>query len=73
MRSCSWRRAAPTEIAEKLFISVKTVQNHVQNILSKLQLKKRYELMRYALQRGLDGTPDWTPGTIPALESESPL
>jgi DNA-binding NarL/FixJ family response regulator len=46
------------EIAEKLFISVKTVQNHVQNILSKLQLKKRYELMRYALQRGLDRTPD---------------
>ena len=46
------------EIAEKLFISIKTVQNHVQNILSKLQLKKRYELMRYALQRGLDRTPD---------------
>ena len=46
------------EIAEKLFISVKTVQNHVQNILSKLQLKKRYELMRYSLQRGLDRTPD---------------
>jgi DNA-binding NarL/FixJ family response regulator len=46
------------EIAEKLFISVKTVQNHVQNILSKLRLKKRYELMRYALQRGLDRTPD---------------
>jgi DNA-binding NarL/FixJ family response regulator len=42
------------EIAEKLFISVKTVQNHVQNILTKLQLSKRYELMRYAIQRGLD-------------------
>jgi DNA-binding NarL/FixJ family response regulator len=46
------------EIGEKLFISTKTVQNHVQNILSKLQLRKRYELMRYALQRGLDQTPD---------------
>lgn len=42
------------EIAGKLVISVKTVQNHVQNILTKLQLSKRYELMRYAIQRGLD-------------------
>lgn len=46
------------EIAEKLFLSIKTVQNHVQNILAKLQLHKRYELMRYAIQRGLDKTPD---------------
>jgi DNA-binding NarL/FixJ family response regulator len=46
------------EIGEKLFISTKTVQNHVQNILTKLQLKKRYELMRYAIQRGLDRTPE---------------
>lgn len=42
------------QIAEKLFISVKTVQNHVQNILSKLHLSRRYELMRYALKKGLD-------------------
>ncbi len=46
------------EIAEKLFISVKTVQNHVQNILTKLQLRKRYELMRYAIQKGLDRGPE---------------
>ncbi len=46
------------EIAEKLFISHKTVQNHVQNILKKLQLRKRYELMRYAIQRGLDRAAD---------------
>jgi DNA-binding NarL/FixJ family response regulator len=46
------------EIAEQLFVSVKTVQNHVQNILTKLQLRKRYELMRYAIQRGLDRAPD---------------
>jgi DNA-binding NarL/FixJ family response regulator len=46
------------EIAEQLFISVKTVQNHVQNILTKLQLRKRYELMRYAIQRGLDRAAD---------------
>ena len=42
------------EIAERLFVSPKTVQNHVQNILTKLQLHRRYELMRYAIQRGLD-------------------
>lgn len=46
------------EIAEKLYISVKTVQNHVQNILTKLHLRKRYELMRYAIQRGLDRIPE---------------
>jgi DNA-binding NarL/FixJ family response regulator len=46
------------EIGEKLFISTKTVQNHVQNILTKLQLRKRYELMRYAIQKGLDRTPE---------------
>jgi DNA-binding NarL/FixJ family response regulator len=46
------------EIAERLFISQKTVQNHVQNILAKLQLRKRYELMRYAIQRGLDRSPE---------------
>ena len=46
------------EIGEKLFISTKTVQNHVQNILTKLQLKRRYELMRYAIQKGLDRLPE---------------
>ena len=46
------------EIGEKLFISTKTVQNHVQNILTKLQLKRRYELMRYAIQKGLDRIPE---------------
>jgi DNA-binding NarL/FixJ family response regulator len=42
------------EIAERLFISVRTAQNHVQNILTKLQLRRRYDLMRYAIERGLD-------------------
>jgi DNA-binding NarL/FixJ family response regulator len=46
------------EIGERLFISTKTVQNHVQNILTKLQLHKRYELMRYAIRRGLDRLPE---------------
>src|SRR5437867_2290775 len=42
------------EIGQQLYISPKTVRNHVQNILRKLQLGKRYELMRYAIERGLD-------------------
>lgn len=46
------------EIGEKLFVSTKTVQNHVQNILTKLQLHRRYELMRYAIERGLDKAPE---------------
>jgi DNA-binding NarL/FixJ family response regulator len=46
------------EIGEKLFISLKTVQNHVQNILTKLQLSRRYELMRYAIQKGIDRMPE---------------
>ena len=44
------------EIAHELFISTKTVQNHVRNILTKLHLRSRYELMRYAIKRGLDHT-----------------
>lgn len=42
------------DVAERLVISVRTVQNHVQNILRKLQLGSRYELMRFAMDRGLD-------------------
>jgi DNA-binding NarL/FixJ family response regulator len=42
------------QIAERLVISHRTVQNHVQNCLNKLQLHTRYELVRYAVQRGLD-------------------
>jgi len=42
------------QIAERLFISHRTVQNHVQNTLRKLQLHNRVELTRYAIERGLD-------------------
>ncbi|UGY90910.1 response regulator [Streptomyces gobiensis] len=42
------------EIAERLVISHRTVQNHVQNTLGKLQLHNRVELVRYAIERGLD-------------------
>ncbi|HEY6739530.1 MAG TPA: response regulator transcription factor [Actinopolymorphaceae bacterium] len=42
------------EIASRLVLSHRTVQNHVQNTLRKLQLHNRVELVRYALQAGLD-------------------
>ncbi|MEJ2579711.1 MAG: response regulator transcription factor, partial [Kineosporiaceae bacterium] len=41
------------QIAERLTISHRTVQNHVQNTLTKLQLHNRVELTRYAIERGL--------------------
>ena len=43
------------QVAARLVISHRTVQNHVQNTLGKLQLHNRVELVRYAIARGLDG------------------
>jgi DNA-binding NarL/FixJ family response regulator len=42
------------QIAERLVLSHRTVQNHVQNILRKLQMHNRVELTRYAIERGLE-------------------
>jgi DNA-binding NarL/FixJ family response regulator len=42
------------QIAERLVLSHRTVQNHVQNTLSKLQLHNRVELTRFAIEHGLD-------------------
>lgn len=42
------------QIAERLVLSVRTVQNHVQSTLSKLQLHNRAQLVRYAMEAGLD-------------------
>jgi DNA-binding NarL/FixJ family response regulator len=49
------------QIAERLVLSHRTVQNHVQNTLNKLQLHNRVELVRYAIEQGID-EPD-TPTT----------
>jgi DNA-binding NarL/FixJ family response regulator len=41
------------QVAERLGLSHRTVENHVQNTLSKLQLHNRAQLVRYALEQGL--------------------
>jgi DNA-binding NarL/FixJ family response regulator len=46
------------EIAERLVLSHRTVQNHVQNTLRKLQLHNRVQLVRYAIEQGLDEPAD---------------
>jgi len=52
------------QIAQRLVLSHRTVQNHVQNTLAKLQLHNRGELIRYAIEHGLDDRPgpDSAPG-----------
>lgn len=42
------------QIAERLVLSPRTVQNHVQNTLTKLQLSNKAQLVRYALEEGVD-------------------
>ena len=46
------------QIAERLVISHRTVQNHVQNTLRKLQMHNRVQLTRYAIEQGLDADED---------------
>ena len=41
------------EIGDLLFISVKTVNTHKQNILEKLELKSNADIVKYALKNGL--------------------
>jgi two-component system, NarL family, response regulator NreC len=43
------------EIAEQLYLSVRTVETHRAHIQQKLRASSRAELVRYALQRGLVG------------------
>ena len=42
------------EIGEVLFIAEKTVENHTRNILAKLHLYRKNELIRYAIEHGID-------------------
>lgn len=49
------------QIATKLGLSHRTVENHVQSTLRKLQLHNRVELARYVIEHGLDEEPDREP------------
>lgn len=42
-----------TDIAKRLFISVRTVEKHRSNLMHKLEMNNQAEVIRYALQRGL--------------------
>lgn len=42
-----------TEIAKKLVLSANTVQTHRQNIMDKLDLHNKTELIKYAIRKGL--------------------
>ncbi|MEH6936781.1 response regulator transcription factor [Bacillus sp. JJ664] len=41
------------DIAEQLVISVKTVETHKSNLMDKIGLRSRPDIVRYALQKGL--------------------
>lgn len=47
------RGYAYKEIAKELYLSIKTVETHVSNVLRKLQMSNRYELSRWAADRRL--------------------
>jgi DNA-binding NarL/FixJ family response regulator len=52
------------QIAGRLMLSHRTVENHVQSTLRKLQLHNRVELARYAIEHGLDVDPDGNPSGV---------
>jgi len=41
------------QIAQTLYVSEKTVESHRANVLRKLGMRDRVELVRYAIRRGL--------------------
>lgn len=42
------------QIGERLYISPRTAENHVRNILDKLHLNRKQELIRYAAEHGIE-------------------
>ncbi|MEP0919685.1 response regulator transcription factor [Leptolyngbya sp. DQ-M1] len=54
------------QIGDHLFVSPRTVQTHLSNILSKLQLENRSQLVRYAFERGYR-----LPSTEPVTHEEN--
>jgi len=51
---CVGRGMSTREVAQELFISVKTVEAHREHIKEKLNLKSSAELLRFAIQNSPD-------------------
>lgn len=51
------RGQSTREIAEKLFLSIKTIEAHRERIKIKLKLKNATELLRYAMQYTMEAAP----------------
>lgn len=49
------------QIGDRLFVSPRTVQTHLSNILSKLHLENRSQLIRFAFERGYSSPGEQTP------------
>ncbi|HEU5004336.1 MAG TPA: LuxR C-terminal-related transcriptional regulator [Actinomycetota bacterium] len=56
------------EISDRLYISRKTVEHHVSNILAKLGLRSRAEAAAFAARTAPASTSGWKPGPKPAPE-----
>jgi DNA-binding NarL/FixJ family response regulator len=56
------------QVAERLVLAHRTVQNHVPNTLRKLQMHNRVELTRYAIAQGLDEDGEGGDGQVDATE-----
>ncbi len=59
------------DIAERLEISKRTVDNHISNILTKTKTDNRVELVRWALQWGKVCLHDVNCCVLPGTNSES--
>jgi DNA-binding CsgD family transcriptional regulator len=46
--------ASDAQIAEQLFLSVNTVRSHLERIRDKTAARRRTDLVRYAIQAGID-------------------
>lgn len=58
--TCIAQGQSNQEVADHLNISVKTVSRHRENIMAKLNLHSRVELVRYAIEKGLIDLKDAT-------------
>ena len=46
--------ATDAQIAERLFLSVNTVRSHLERIRDKTGARRRADLVRYAIQAGIE-------------------